>query len=68
MEVLTANTAQYENLEGFSNGNSHIKFIKDADDNNIIGKEVLNDYKFFEIRDSLKELQVISYNSKEEEI
>ena len=62
MEVLKANIQQYEVLQGFANGNHIIDFTLDADDNHIIGKEVLTDDKFFEIRDSLKELQVISYN------
>jgi len=68
MEVLKANTAQYEALNGFSNGNSRIKFVKDADDNYIIGKEVLTDDKFLEIRNQLKQLEVINYNPKNTEL
>ena len=68
MEVLKANTAQYEALNGFSNGNSRIKFVKDADDNYIIGKEVLTDDKFLEIRNQLEQLKVIPYNPKETEL
>ena len=64
MEVLKANTAQYEALNGFTNGNSRIKFVKDADDNYIIGKEVLTDDEFLEIRNQLEELEVITYNPK----
>jgi len=68
MEVLKANIQQYEALQGFSNGNHIINFSLDTDDNYIIGKEVLTDDKFLEIRESLKELKVINYNPKEEEI
>jgi hypothetical protein len=68
MEVLKANTAQYEALNGFTNENSHIFFIQDADDNWIIGKEVLTDDKFLEIRNQLGQLEVIPYNPKETEL
>ena len=64
MEVLKVNTAQYEALNGFTNGNSHISFIQDANDNCIIGKEVLTDDEFLEIRNQLEELEVITYNPK----
>ena len=68
MEVLKANTAQYEALNGFTNGNSHISFIQDANDNWIIGKEILTDDKFLEIRNQLEELEVINYNPKNTEL
>ena len=68
MEVLKANQEQFSNLEGFSNGNSYIKFTQDADDNYIIGKEVLTDNLFLEIRNKLEELEVINYNPKNTEI
>ena len=68
MEVLKANTQQYEALNGFTNKNSHISFIQDADDNYIIGKEVLTDDKFLEIGEQLEELEVITYNPKNTEI
>jgi hypothetical protein len=68
MEVLKANTAQYEALNGFTNGNSHISFIQDADDNWIIGKEVLTDDKFLEIRNQLEKLEVIPYNPNNTEL
>ena len=64
MEVLKANNAQYEALNNFTNENSHISFIQDADDNYIIGKEVLTDDKFLEIRNQLEELEVLNYNPK----
>jgi len=68
MKVLKANTAQYEALNGFTNGNSHISFIQDADDNYIIGKQILTDDKFLEIRNQLEQLEVIPYNPKETEL
>ena len=68
MKVLKANTAQYEALNGFTNENSHISFIQDADDNWIIGKEVLTDDKFLEIRNQLEQLEVIPYNPKNTEL
>jgi hypothetical protein len=68
MDVLKANQEQFSNLEGFSNGNSYIKFTQDADDNYIIGKEVLTDNKFLEIRNQLEQLEVIPYNPKNTEI
>ena len=68
MEVLKANTQQYEDLQGFANANNIIDFSKDADDNYIIGKEILTDYKFLEIRNQLEQLKVIPYNPKETEL
>jgi hypothetical protein len=68
MEVLKANINQYEALQGFANGNHIINFSSDEDDNYIVGKEVLTDDKFLEIRGQLQELEVITYKRKEEEI
>jgi len=68
MEVLKANTQQYEVLQGFANGNHIIDFSLDADDNYIIGKEVLTDYKFIEIRNQLEELEVVNHNPKNIEL
>ena len=68
MDVLKASLEQFSNLEGFSNGNSYIKFTQDADDNYIIGREVLTDDKFLEIREELEQLEVINYNPKNTEI
>ena len=68
MEVLKANTQQYEDLQGFANGNHIVDFSSDADDNYIIGKEVLTDNKFLEIRNQLEELKVIPYNPKNTEL
>ena len=68
MDVLKANTQQYEVLQGFANGNHIIDFSSDADDNYIIGKEVLTDDKFLEIREKLKNLEEITFKPKETEL
>jgi len=68
MEVLVANTQQYRALQGFANGSHILDFSIDADDNYIIGKEVLTDNKFLEIRNQLEELKVIPYNPKNTEL
>jgi len=68
MEVLKANTQQYEVLQGFKNGNHIINFSLDEYDNHIIGKQVLKDDKFLEIRNQLEQLEVIPYNVKITEI
>jgi len=68
MDVLKANTQQYEVLQGFANHNHIINFSLDADDNYIIGKEVLTDYKFIEIRNQLEELEVVNHNPKNIEL
>jgi hypothetical protein len=68
MDVLKANTQQYEDLQGFANHNHIINFSLDADDNYIIGKKVLTDDKFLEIRNQLKQLEVIPYNPKNTEL
>ena len=68
MDVLKANTQQYEDLQGFANGNHIIDFSLDADDNYIIGKQILTDDKFLEIRNQLKQLEVIPYNPKNTEL
>ena len=68
MDVLKANTQQYEDLQGFANGNHIINFSLDANDNYIIGKEVLTDDKFLEIREKLKNLEEITFKPKNTEI
>ena len=68
MEVIKANEKQYSNLNGFRNGNNKLEFLKDFDNNWIVGKEVLTDDKFLEIRNELEQLEVIPYNPKITEI
>lgn len=61
MKILKANKEQYETLNGHKNGNSVIQFAKDGLDNWIIGKSVLNNAAFDEIKDQLLELQEIDF-------
>lgn len=62
MKVLKANQDQYNALNGYTNKNHVLQFVKDADNNWIVGKEVLLDDNFIAIRSQLKELQEIEYN------
>jgi len=67
MKVLKANEAQYKKLNGFENLPYRLSFIKDANDNWIVGENVLKCDGFFKIMDKLKELEVIDYNPKKDE-
>jgi len=68
MEVIKANEKQYSNLNGFKNSSHKLEFLKDFDNNWIVGKEVLTDDKFLEIRNELEQLEVIPYNPKNTEL
>lgn len=68
MTVLKATQHQYENLNGFRNGNSVLLFAKDANDNWIVGKAVLEDEAFAEIREDLQHLEEILYEPIETEL
>ena len=61
MIVLQPNTEQYNALDGYQNGNSLLKFVKDGSDRWIVGLQVLDDSNFEEIHDQLNELQRIEY-------
>lgn len=61
MKVLKPTQAQYDKLDGYTNGNSVLKFVKDGNDNWIVGKSVLTDPKFSAIHDKLSELVEIDY-------
>lgn len=61
MIVLHPNTEQYNTLDGYRNGNSVLKFVKDGSDRWIVGLQVLNDPKFSAIHDQLNELERIEY-------
>ena len=67
MKVLKANEAQYKELNGYKNLPYILEFIKDADDNWIVGVEVLSCDYFSSIMDKLKELEIIDYNPKIDE-
>ena len=68
MTVLKATQLQKESLEQFRNGNWAIKFIQDADGNWIIGKSILENSKYAQVRNELLALEEIDYNPKQEEI
>ena len=60
--VLKATNAQYKVLNGATNGNSRLDFIKDAGNNWIIGKSVLSDLAWLSIKPVLNQLQEIDFN------
>ena len=68
MKVLKATQAQYEALNGYANKASKLLFIQDKFNNWIVGKEVLNDVNFLEIKPQLLELSEIDFVPKETEI
>ena len=61
MIVLHPNTGQYNALDGYRNGNSVLKFVKDGSDRWIVGIQVLTDPKFEAIRNQLEQLERIEY-------
>lgn len=67
-QVLKATEAQYNAINGYTQGNNKIEFIQDANDNWIIGKSVLTDIAFSEILPQLQELEEIPFNPKRVEI
>lgn len=62
MKVLKANQQQYEAIEGYTNGPNVIHFRKDADNNWILGLNVLSDPNFSEIHGQLEALERIDWN------
>ena len=68
MTVLRATQEQYNALNGYTNRNSRLQFVKDADNNWIVGKSVLTDDAFLAIRPQLEQLEEIPYNPVIEEI
>lgn len=61
MKILKATQAQYEVLDGFRNKDNLLRFNKDKNDNWIVGKSVLLDDAFIEIREQLNELEEIDF-------
>ena len=61
MTVLHPNTGQYNTLDGYQNGNSILKFVKDGSDKWIVGLNVLTDPNFEPIRTQLEKLERIEY-------
>jgi hypothetical protein len=68
IKVLKATQSQYEALNGYTNKASQLLFIQDKFNNWIVGKEVLNDVNFSEIKPQLLELSEIDFVPKEAEI
>lgn len=66
--VLKATQAQYEALNGFTYGVSRLEFAKDGANNWIVGKEVVHNGNFLDIRAQLLELEEIEYIPVEEPI
>jgi len=61
MIVLKATQTQFDALDGYENGENLLKFVKDGNDNWILGTAVLNDSAFEAIHDQLNELERIDY-------
>ena len=68
MKVLKATQQQKDSLESFTNGQWVIRFVEDAGGNWIIGKSILENSKYAQVRNELLALEEIDYNPKQEEI
>jgi hypothetical protein len=62
--VLLATQEIFDRLNGYKNGNSLLEFVSDANDNWVVGEEVLNDVAFAEIHEDLSTLDKIDYVPK----
>ena len=67
MKVLKATTKQAAELSGSYANGAEIRFVKDGNDNNIVGLEVLTDDDFIEIREKLLTLNQIEYVKPKED-
>jgi len=54
MKVLTPTNQEYISLNGYKKERSELLFVKDGNNNWIVGLEVLNDINFLEIYDQLE--------------
>ena len=61
MKVLKATQAQYDQLNGYEIGVSKLEFVKDGENNWIVGLEVIDNGNFLDIRNELLELEQIEY-------
>ena len=61
MMVLKATEEQYNSLNGYTNGASKLAFQLDGNNNYIIGRQVLFDDAFVEIRGKLQDLEEVEY-------
>lgn len=68
MIVLKATQAQHEALNGYVFGVNVLNFAKDGNNNWIVGKEVLSDANFADIKPQLLELEEIDFIPKIEDI
>lgn len=66
MIVLKATLAQKKALEGFYLEQCELKFVKDFNNNWVVGLEVLEDKNFAPIHDKLNELKKIEYVENEQ--
>jgi hypothetical protein len=67
MKVLKGTTKQVSELTGSYANGAEIRFVKDGNENNIIGLEVLTDDDFLEIRQQLLALTKIDYVKPKED-
>jgi hypothetical protein len=67
MKVLKGTTKQVSELTGSYANGAEIRFVKDGNENNIIGIEVLTDDDFLEIREQLLALTKIDYVKPKED-
>ena len=63
--VLLATQEIFDKLNGYKNGNSLLEFTQDANDNWVVGEEILNDVAFAEIHQDLQTLDKITYVPKQ---
>ena len=63
--VLLATQEIFDKLNGYKNGNSLLEFTQDANDNWVVGEEILNDVAFAEIHQDLQTLGKINYVPKQ---
>ena len=61
MIVLKATPTQYKSLNGYKNGDNLLKFVKDGNNNWVVGTAVLKDSAFEPIHDQLNELERIEF-------
>jgi len=61
MLVLKANTKQYNALNYYENNGNILEFVKDGNDNWIVGMNVLTAECFYEIWHELSQLETIEF-------
>jgi len=65
MLVLKANTEQYNALNYYENNGNILEFVKDGNDNWIVGMNVLTAECFYEIWNELSKLETIEFIQNE---